>query len=182
MVVIKGAITALLTRQNKGKFPNMVVHFEEDEFTARELIHYFKTLFQRQFNGSPFTQTSLSNWIRQGRVPELYGGYQILAAKRYGQLGGLQVITMDGLSRKELPQEVGGGNYIEQLVKAQPPPALGRPNSVQGHRHRTRLYYQILEKAGRSYQPYLSQINILPQYYKQAGGKGNQKARTSRKQ
>jgi hypothetical protein len=151
----------------------MIYSFEENEFTSWELLQYLKKAYGHQLNGAPFTATNVCNWRREGKLPDLYGGYKIVAENRYKELGNLLVITLDGFTRTMMEQMVGDpladmAETVNRQRKADVVPKAKRPR-----KQRTKLYYSLLPKSKQTTKATLSD-STLPNYWKEAGGKRNQ--------
>jgi hypothetical protein len=151
----------------------MTFHFEDNEFTAWELLEYFKRAYVCQISGAPFCNGNLVNWVRLKKIPEAYGGYSILKTTRYKQLGNLQVFTIEGLSRQEMEAIVGSLlDFEETANKKRKLDVIAKP--TRPRKQRTKLYYQILERAGKQYTKKTLLEATLPKYWKEASIKPNQ--------
>jgi hypothetical protein len=153
-------------------FQWMQIHFEENEFTTTELLKYLKAAYGKQMNGSHFQLYHIHSWIRYGKVPEIYGGYKITDARKYKELGEMVVITLEGFTRDEMLANIDALKTIKV-------PAV---NKRKPHKQRTKLYYQILTKAGKQYTEKTLEQATLPTFWKEAGGKANQVVRGRKKQ
>ena len=147
----------------------MEIQFKENEFTFHELLHYLKKAYGCQINGAPFSAYNVNNWIRAGKIPMLYGDHRILNVVKTPEFGGLKVFTLEGLTRDTLEDL----HLIQVESFRNELPKIKRPR-----KHRTRLYYKILERNGKQYTK--KTISMLPDQWKLAGIKGNQLVKPSR--
>lgn len=143
----------------------MNIKFEENEFTTQELLCFLRSAYVIQINGKPFTGAVIRNWIEIKHFPLAYGGYQIVSNILYKQYGNMRVLTLEGITRKEMIEMAGSqdGNNKLQAV------SLTKPR-----KQRTKLYYQILQSAGKQYTKKKLSVSTLPLYWKEAGIKKNQ--------
>jgi len=155
----------------------MTYQFELNEISATELLELLTRLYGRQLNGSPFNSGCIQNWMRIKSVPQAYGGYKIIEANRYKSLGNLLVLTLEGFNRNEMESLVGRLEDYEQTHNG-----LRKINTTgrKPHKHRTKLYYQILSRSGKQSTKKTLDECTLPQFYLAAGIKQNQLARRER--
>jgi len=151
----------------------MKYELEPNEFTSWDILEYLKIVYGTQVNGSPFTSINMQNWIRNMKLPEFYGGFEIIDARRYKELNNLLILTIEGLNRAEVCELVGSlTEFTETQNKRRAldsSPKLKRPR-----KQRTNLYYKILADAGKRYTKRTLNGSILPDDWKGAGIKGNQ--------
>lgn len=150
----------------------MTYQFEQNEFTSWELLQYFKSVYESQINGKPFSNYNLQNWVTIGKVPDLYGGYKIIKTERYKELQNLLVITLDSLSRKEMIELIDNPSDSVNETKNKKRRADKIANNKTPRKQRTELYYQIL--GSRNTTKKNLEQSIIPKYFKEAGGKRNQ--------
>ena len=153
----------------------MTIQLEENEFTTKELLHFLRIAYNTQINGKPFTVPIIRNWIRIKHFPAAYGGYRIVSTKIYKQLGGIRVLDIEGLTRKDVEEMIGSMNDNANIKINIMPIKNKKPR-----KQRTKLYYQILEAAGKQYTKKTLKQATLPLYWKEAGIKRNQIVNTSR--
>jgi hypothetical protein len=141
----------------------MNIQFENNEFTSCELLKYLREAYGLQINGSPFVAYTINNWIRYGKIPMAYGNHKILKVENILQLSNVKVLTLEGLTRDTLDdlQFLKIKSFSERLPKTKRP-----------RKHRTRFYYQLLEKNGK--QRTKNKLSVLPNEWKQLGIKSNQ--------
>jgi hypothetical protein len=152
----------------------MTYHFEDNEFTSWEILEYLKNVYGTQINGSPFKNINIQNWIRIRKLPDAYGGCKIIKTTRYKELYNLLVLTIDGLRRSELTEVVGSVSAFKETLNKRR--AIDKiPFSKKPRKQRTKLYYQILKKAGKQYTKKTLKQATLPEDWKSAGIKGNQR-------
>lgn len=138
----------------------MTISYADNEFLVKELLFFVKTAFGCQINGKPFKNYHINNWIRIGKVPDAYGGYRIIQVDtQYG----CRVITLKGLTREILTDL-----QTHKSVKIVPP-TVKIPL-----KQRTRLYYEILKKAGKQYKRRTKEAATMPDNWKTIGIKRNQ--------
>jgi hypothetical protein len=144
----------------------MNIQFEDNEFTSCELLKYLKEAYGLQINGAPFVAYTINNWIRYGKIPMAYGDHKILKVVNIEQFSNAKVLTLEGLTRDTLDdlQFLKIKSFSERLPKTKRP-----------RKHRTRFYYQLLEKVGKQYTK--KTLSILPDDWKQIGIKSNQLAK-----
>src|SRR5437879_3882372 len=128
----------------------MIYEFASNEATGWEVLEYLRRAYGTQISGAPFTIYNLNNWIRIKKLPEAYGGNKIIAAQRYKELGNLMVLTIDGWNRAEVAYLVGHLSDYEE-TKNHKRKQDTRAKSARPRKQRTRLYYEILDKAGKQY-------------------------------
>jgi hypothetical protein len=150
----------------------MKYKFEENEFTTWQLLEFMKQSYGRQLNGSSFTSTNIQNWIRQKAIPALYGGYKIVAVKKYKELNNLLVLTLNGLSRKEAEKLIGSLSSFEETRnkkrRLEPISKSTRPRKL-----RTKFYFQMLPKS-KQYTKALLDQSTIPNFWKHTGIRRNQ--------
>jgi hypothetical protein len=144
----------------------MNLQLKENEFTSYELVNYFRKGYGRQLNGAPFYPYTINNWIRRKKVPVAYGGHRIEEV-RYMKEFDRRILTLTGLTRDAL-EELQSFNFI---VPEAIPDKTRRP-----HKHRTRLYYELLGKI-RSKSNGKSN-SMLPDNWLELGIRQNQLAKT----
>ena len=88
-------------------FSFMEYQFASNEFTANELLQFYRLAYGAQINGHPFTHNSIQNWRQLKKIPDAYGGYKIISAIRYKHLGNLLVLKLDGLTRDDVESMIG---------------------------------------------------------------------------
>ena len=150
----------------------MKIEFEDNEFTTHELLSFLQLAYVRQFNGKPFTGATIRNWIEIKHFPIAYGGYKIVSNILYQQYGNLRVLIVEGLTRKDVVAMVG--SFQSNLKKE-----TATKNSLP-RKQRTKLYYQILERAGKQYTKNKLAESTLPLFWKEAGIKKNQTVNRSK--
>ena len=155
----------------------MTYSLEPNEISSTELLELLSRLYGTQLNGSPFSSWCVHNWIRIKSVPQAYGGYKIKDATRYKSLGNLLVLTLDGFSREEMESIVGSLDGYEQTHNGL---RKIKEQRRKPHKHRTKLYYQILGKSGKQWTKKTLNECTLPQYYVEAGIKQNQLSQRKR--
>ena len=144
-------------------FSFMDYQFASNEFTANELLQFYSQAYGTQINGTPFTYNSLQNWRQLKKIPVAYGGYKIISATRYKHLNNLLVLKIDGLTREDVEAMIGSFSDGNSRVK-----------NLKPRKQRTKLYYQILEAAGKQFTKKTLEQATLPVYWKEAGIKKNQ--------
>lgn len=160
-------------------FSSMKYEFEQNEFTSWELLEYMKLAYGSQLNGSAFTSTNLQNWIRQRRIPDLYGGFKIIGVDRYKELNNLLVLSLDGFTRNEAEALVGSLSSFEETVNKRR--KLERiKKSSRPLKHRTKFYFKLLPKS-KQYTRKLLEQSTLPDFWKDAGIKRNQMVKGRKK-
>ena len=147
----------------------MQIEFSDNEFTCSDLLRYLRTCFGLQINGSPFTIHTINNWIRIGKIPMLYGDHRILRVEIFPKLNGLKVLTIEGMTR----------DLLVDLHLLEPKPFKPLPKTMRVRKHRTKLYYQILEKHGK--QNTKKTLSMLPDSWKLMGIKYNQLTQNNHK-
>jgi hypothetical protein len=148
----------------------MELRFKENEFTFHGLLGYLKRVYGTQINGRTFSSYNVNDSIHAGKISMLYGDPRILNVVKTPEFGGLKVFTLEELTR----------DILEDINLIQLEPVRGQlPETERPRKHRTRLYYQILEKVGKQYAS--KTLSMLPKQWKQAGVKGKQLVKTSRK-
>lgn len=151
----------------------MEYQFEDNEFTSWDILEFLKNVYGAQVNGSPFTNINIQNWIRNKKLPEFYGGHRIIKTERYQELNNLLVLTLENLSRSELTDLVGClSDFTETLNRRRAIDKIA--SNKKPRKHRTGLYYQILNKANKQYTKKTIRQATLPDDWKGAGIKGNQ--------
>ena len=141
-----------------------------NEFTAVELLQFFNNAYGTQINHTPFTFNSIQNWRQLKKIPVAYGGYKIISTERYKHLGNLLVLKIDGLTREDVEAMIGSFNE-------NPSTGLSLDTKNKNLRPRmqsTKLYYHILEAAGKQYTKKTLEQATLPKYWREAGIKKNQ--------
>src|ERR1035437_549546 len=171
----KSCIVTIPYYNNPWDLYCMTIQLEENEFTTKELLHFLRIAYNTQINGKPFTVPIIRNWIRMKHFPAAYGGYRIVSTKIYKQLGGIRVLDIEGLTRKEVEEMIGSLNDNTNIKINVLPIKNKKP-----HKQRTKLYYKILEAAGKQYTKKTLKQATLPLYWKEAGIKRNQMVNTSR--
>jgi hypothetical protein len=151
-------------------FSFMNYQFASNEFTANELLQFYTQAYGTQINGAPFTYNSLQNWRQLKKIPVAYGGYKIISVTRYKHLGNLLVVKIDGLTREDAEAMIGSFNENPSTGLS-----LNTKNkNLKPRKQRTKLYYQILEAAGKQYTKKTLEQATLPKYWREAGIKKNQ--------
>lgn len=141
----------------------MDIVYKDNEITTRELVNYFTQLYGRKFNGSRFILQNIIAWIRNGKIPEAYGGYTILHKEKRKGSSHTVVTLGDSFSREDM-------EYIKE-IKLQLPELPKEGNKPR----RTKLYYQLLKK------PIPDSRYLLPDNWKALGIKDNQLVSRKRK-
>jgi hypothetical protein len=150
----------------------MNIQFDDNEFTSIELMKYLKAAYGVQINGVSFSTYNLNNWIRMGKLPEAYGGHKIEKVAYVKSFASKRVLTLDGLTRDIL-------NDIYLLENKIPTKRTAKTKLPR--KHRTGLYFQILEKAGKQYTIRTKEQSTIPEDWKLAGIKSNQLARIGKR-
>jgi len=145
----------------------MKIEFSDNEFTFHELLKYMKEAYGSQISGAPFLAYNINNWIRIGKIPMAYGDHRILKVEKVKEFSNAKVLTLEGLTRDTLDDL----HLFEFKPTYEELPKTKRPR-----KHRTQLYYQILEKVGKQHTK--KTLSILPTQWKLAGIKPNQLAKT----
>ena len=145
----------------------MTFTFLENEFTTAEILYFLKKAYGKQINCKPFTSAIISNWIRIRHFPLVYGGYRIISSSIYKEYGRIRTLMLDGLTRIEAEEMIGS------LEDAYNKP-IKSTKELKPRKHRTKLYYQVLESAGKQYTKKTIKEATLPTCWKLAGIKTNQ--------
>jgi hypothetical protein len=143
----------------------MTIEYAANEFTVSEILDYLKAAFGYQINGSPFKSYHIYNWIRLRKLPDAYGGYKILDV--ISMKGLSKVIVLDGFNRE----------MLDDVQMFSPPPITILPQIKRPRKQRTRLYYELLEKAGKQYTRKTKKLATISNQWKAAGIKPNQLVR-----
>lgn len=151
----------------------MKYEFSENEFTSWDILEFLTKVYGTQISGSPFTSVNIQNWIRYGKLPDLYGGYKIIKTERYNELQNLLIITIEGLCRDQLIDITGSlSEYAETSNKKRIIDVI--PKVKRPRKNRTEFYFKTLEKVGKQYTKRSLSKSLLPIDWKDAGIKGNQ--------
>ena len=142
----------------------MILEYANNELTSGELLEFVIAAFGCQVNGKPFKSYHVNNWIRLGKVPDVYGGFKILNVEDIKGLRNCRVLVLDGLARSVL-EDI-------QNIAAQANDEIHITNRPR--KQRTRLYYDLLEKAGRQYTRKSKKVATIPDQWKVIGIKRNQ--------
>src|ERR1035437_6891416 len=171
----KSCIGTILYDNNQCHVYCMKIQLAENEFTTAEVLLFLRLAYSTQINGKPFTAATIRNWIRINHFPAAYSGYRIVSTKIYKQLGGIRVLDIEGLTRKDVEEMIGSMNDNTNIKINVLPIKNKKPR-----KQRTKLYYKILEAAGKQYTKKTLKQATLPLYWKEAGIKRNQMVNTSR--
>ena len=68
-------------------------------------------------DGSLFVANDVLNWIRGGKIPDVYGGNRIVSSTVYVNLNELRVLTIENLSREDIEFSYGKLDTIEGLYQ-----------------------------------------------------------------
>ena len=115
----------------------MVYTFDQNEFTLSELLKYLIAAFGCQLNGNCFSNQLLHRWIALKKIPELYGGHNIVAVNKYIPLGNLIVLTIDGLDREDVQFLFDHKEMRKDVFQ------LKAAKQRREIKRRTKLYYKI---------------------------------------
>lgn len=148
----------------------MTIRFLENEFTTLELVYFLKKAYKTQINTKPFTAAVIRNWIRIKHFPAAYGGYKIISTKVYKEYGSIRTLMIDGLTRVDVEDMIGSFKDLYGNIKVE----INSWKELKPRKQRTKLYYDILDAAGKQYTKKTLKRSTLPLYWKAAGIKRNQ--------
>lgn len=134
----------------------------DNQLTTRELFQYVKAAYGKQVNGNEFTYSTVNTWLRNKAVPVAYGGHKITDIEKREEFN-MSILTVTNFDRSIL-------SGVKDMPK--PPPPL--PKVSRARKQRTKLYYEILEKAGKQTTVKTLKDATLPDDYLELGIRKNQ--------
>lgn len=142
----------------------MIFEYANNDLTSGELLEFVIAAFGCQINGKPFKSYHVNNWIRLGKIPDVYGGFKILNVEDIKGLRNCKVLVLDGLTRSILEdiQNIAAQTSDETHI-------INRPR-----KQRTRLYYEMLEKVSKQYTRKSKEAATISDQWKVIGIKRNQ--------
>lgn len=153
----------------------MIIELSPNEFLTHELHEYMKAAYGLQLTGTPFTISSINEWMRAEKIPDAYGGHKVLA-KRTLKAFNKSVYTIEDLDRSILDslQELEAMRTID-------PKAITKSTDkrMQPRTQRTQFAMQLLGSKQQIVKT-LEQ-STLPDNYKLRGIKPNQIKRSAKR-
>lgn len=139
------------------------MEYSSDEFTVAELLEYMKAAYGATIRQSEFTYQILDTWIRNKKVPDIYGGHKILKVVKTTHT---RVLTIKDLDRSILDDL----DVLREMCKKKPALPSQRP-----HKQRTALYFQLLGSKNQTKKTL--EASTLPDNWKELGIKPTQLSR-----